>query len=322
MIFVGIDISKLTFDVAVLIDGKYMSRQFENKQSGFLKLSQWIKSFKHPAYFCSEATGIYGLALAKHLYQTNQKVIVANPLQTHAFAKMEMARNKTDKADAMSIARYCQYLFNRGEIDKGLFIPRSAAFERVQFLVTRLDQLSKMKSQENNRSGVSLDKAAARSIQSVLTFIDKQIVVIKKEITMIIKQDEQLTVQLKLLVSINGIGDKTAWALLAYIGDISLFENSKQINSYAGLNSSIEQSGTSLNRSSLSKTGSTRLRKSLYMPTMVAVRYNPLMLAFYNKLLTKGKPKKVALIAVMRKLLVLAFGVLKSRKPFDVNYQH
>jgi transposase len=112
---------------------------------------------------------------------------------------MEMARNKTDEADAMSIARYCQYLFNRGEIDKSLFIPKSAAFERVQFHVTCLgvDQLSKMKSQENNRSGVSLDKAAARSIESMLTFIDKQIVVIKKEITMMIKQDEQLTVQLK-----------------------------------------------------------------------------------------------------------------------------
>jgi transposase len=179
-----------------------------------------------------------------------------------------------------------------------------------------------MKSQENNRLGVSLNKAAARSIESVLTFIDKQIVVIKKEITMIIKQDEPLTVQLKLLVSINGLGDKTAWTLLAYIGDISLCENSKQISSYPGLNPSIDQSGTSLNRSSLSKTGSTRLRKSLYMPAMVAVIYNPLMLAFYNKLLAKGKPKKVALIVVMRKLLVLAFGVLKSGKPFDINYQH
>lgn len=126
----------------------------------------------------------------------------------------------------------------------------------MQLLVTRLDQLSKMKSQENNRLGVSLDKAAANSIESVLTFIDKQIEVIKKEITMIIKQDEPLTVQLKLLVSINGNGDKTAWALLAYISDISLFENSKQISSYAGLNPSIDQPGTSLNRSSLSKTGS------------------------------------------------------------------
>lgn len=214
MIFVGIDISKLSVDVAMLIHGKYQRRQFENKQSSFLKLSQLIKTFKKPAYFCLEATGIYGLALAKHLYQTNQKDIVANPLQTHAFAKMEMARNKTNKVDAMSIARHCQYLFNRSEIDKGLFIPRSPGFERVQFLVTRLDQLSKMKSQENNRSGVSSDKAAARSIESMLTFIDKQIVAIKKEITMIIKQDEQLTAQLKLLVSINGIGDKIAWALL------------------------------------------------------------------------------------------------------------
>jgi transposase len=184
MIFMCIDISKLSFDVAVLIDSKYQSRQFENKQSGFLKLSQWIKSFKNLAYFCLEATGIYGLALAKHLYQTNQKVIVANPLQTYAFAKIEMARNKTNKtnkADAMSIARYCQYLFNRGEIDKSLFIPRSAAFERVQFLVTRLDQLSKMKSQENNRSGDSLDKAVARSIGSMMAFVDKQIMVIKKK---------------------------------------------------------------------------------------------------------------------------------------------
>jgi transposase len=101
-----------------------------------------------------------------------------------------------------------------------------------------------------------------------------------------------------------------------------IFENSKQISSYAGLNPSIDQSGTSLNRSSLSNTGRARLRKSLYMPAMVAVSYTPLMLAFYNKLLTKGKPKKVALIAVIRKLLVLAFGVLKSGKPFDINYQH
>jgi len=81
------------------------------------------------------------------------------------------------------------------------------------------------------------------------------------------------------------------------------------------------QSGTSINRSSLSKMGCARLRKSLYMPALVAVRFNPVMQAFYEKLLAKGKPKKVALVAVMRKLLVLAYGVLKSGKPFDVNYQ-
>lgn len=321
MVFVGIDISKLRFDVAVLIDGHYHSRQFDNTPTGFIQLSQWVKPFKQSAYFCLEATGIYGLALAKYLVQTHQKVVVANPIQTHAFAKMEMARNKTDKADAMSIARYCQHLFDKGTIDENLFIPRPPAFERVQFLVTRLDQLSKIKSQESNRLDVSLDKAAVRSIKAMLTCIDKQIAAVKKEIARIVKQDKQLASQVDLLNSINGIADKTAWALLAYIGDISLFDNAKQLSSYAGLNPSIAQSGTSINRSSLSKMGCARLRKSLYMPALVAVRFNPVMLAFYNKLLAKGKPKKVALVAVMRKLLVLAYGVLKSGKPFDVHYQ-
>jgi transposase len=320
--FVGIDIAKLSIDVALLIDGHYHSRQFENTPDGFSLLSKWVKSFKQPAYYCLEATGIYGLALAKHLVQSNQKVIVANPIQTHAFAKMEMTRNKTDKADAMSISRYCQHLFNQGLIDEKLFIPKPPAFERVQFLVTRLDQLNKMKSQENNRLDVSLDKAAVRSIKSMMTVINKQITAIKKEIATIVKEDEQLSSQVDLLNSIDGIADKTAWALLAYIGDISLFDNAKQISSYAGLNPSIAQSGTRLNRSSLSKMGCARLRKSLYMPALVAVRFNPLMKAFYTKLLAKGKPKKVALVAVMRKLLVLAYGVLKSGKPFDVNYQH
>jgi len=117
------------------------------------------------------------------------------------------------------------------------------------------------------------------------------------------------------------MGDKTAWAILAYMGDVSLFNNAKQISSYAGLNPSIEQSGSSINRSRLSKMGCARLRKSLYMPALVAVRYNPLMMALYDRLQARGKPKKVALVAVMRKLLVLAYGVLKSGKPFDINHQ-
>jgi transposase len=320
--FVGIDISKLSFDVAILIRSHYHSRHFNNDISGFSALLKWVKSFNDTPYFCLEATGIYGLALAKYLHSQKHKIVVANPLQTHAFAKMEMSRNKTDKADAMSIARYCQHLHAKGDVDKSLFTPRCPAFERVQFLVTRLDQLDKMRSQENNRLDVSLDKSAAHSITSMLAFIDKQIVTIKETLSETVKQNSQLNSQVELLTSIDGIGDKTAWAILAYIGDIALFENAKQISSYAGLNPTIEQSGTSINHSRLSKMGCARLRKSLYMPALVAVRFNPLMKAFYQKLLSKGKPKKVALVAVMRKLLVLAYGVLKSGKLFDVNYQN
>ena len=322
MMFIGIDISKMTFDVAIQSEGNYHSRCFNNKLTGFSSLLTWVKAFKQTPYFCLEATGIYGLALAKYLHAQNQKVIVANPIQTHAFARMEMSRNKTDKADAMSIARYCQHLYDKGNIDKSLFTPRDETFERVQFLVTRLDQLNKMRSQENNRLDVSLDKAATRSVSSMLLFIDKQIAKIKTTLATIVKNNKQLNSQVKLLTSIDGVGDKTAWSILAYIGDISLFENAKQISSYAGLNPRIEQSGSSINRSSLSKVGCARLRKSLYMPALVAVRFNTLMKTFYEKLLAKGKAKKVALVAVMRKLLVIAYGVLKSGKPFDVNYQH
>jgi transposase len=320
--FVGIDISKLSFDVAALVDSNYRSRHFNNDLAGFSALLKWVTSFKDTPYFCLEATGIYGLALAKYLHSQKHNIAVVNPIKTHAFAKMEMSRNKTDKADAMSIARYCQYLHDKGDIAKSQFIPRDPAFERVQFLVTRLDQLNKMRSQENNRLDVSLDKSASRSVLSMLAFIDKQIIKIKETLAEIVKQNERLNSQVELLTSIDGVGDKTAWAILAYIGDISLFENAKQISSYAGLNPRIEQSGTSINHSRLSKMGCARLRKSLYMPALVAVRFNPLLTVFYQKLLAKGKPKKVALVAVMRKLLVLAYGVLKSEKPFDVNYQN
>ncbi|MDT8371785.1 MAG: IS110 family transposase [Gammaproteobacteria bacterium] len=107
-----------------------------------------------------------------------------------------------------------------------------------------------------------------------------------------VKQNESHNTQVHLLTSIIGLGNKTAWLIWAYIGDVLLFENAKQISSYAGLNPRIEQSGSSIDHSRLSKMGNTRSRKSLYMPTLVALRFNPIMMDFYKKLLAKGKPKK------------------------------
>lgn len=259
-------------------NGTVQNRHFENNIAGFNACLTWVKPVNTSALFCMEATGIYGLSLAKYLVQQQQKIIVANPIQTHAFANMEMSRNKTDKADAQSIARYCQHLDSHGKAAKSLYIPKEADFERLQFLMTRLDQLNKMRTQENNRLDVSLDKVARSSIAAMCSFIDKQLLTIQKTIAKIVQHNEALKSHVQLLTSIPGLGDKTAWSILAYIGDISLFENAKQISSYAGLNPRIEQSGSSVNRSRLSKMGCARLRKSLYMPALVAVRYNPLMM--------------------------------------------
>lgn len=267
-----------------------------------------------------EATGIYGVALAKYIVQLKQPIIVVNPIKTHAFAKLEMLRNKTDKADAMSIARYCRHVFSDGDWQQQCFKPKGAGFERLQHLITRLEQLNKFINQENNRLQLGQDKLVSKSIKSMLKHSKTQIIAIETAIKLIIKNEPELNKQVALLLTIQGVGNKTAWTILAYLGDIALFDNAKQVASFAGLNPKIQQSGTSLNRSSLSKAGHKRLRKSLYMPAVVLVKHNPLMADLYKRLQAKGKPNMVAICAVMRKLLVIAYGVLKSGKPFDVNY--
>jgi transposase len=320
MLFIGIDISKASFDVAIWNNNDYKNKKFDNDQKGFKAFYKWTNSFKQSAIFCMEATGIYNLALAKYLHENGEKIIVANPIKTSSFAKMEMLRNKTDKADSECIARYCQHLYAKGEINKNLFTPKGKTYERLQFLNTRLDQLDKILTQEKNHLEAGLDKAAIRSVKSMIRHIEKQIAAIKKEIRMVVKEDAELKTQVELLMTINGIGEKTAWSILAYLGDISLYSNAKQVTSYAGLNPKIEQSGTTINKSSLSKMGNKRLRKALYMPAIVAIQHNPLLKTLYDRLLQNGKLKKVALCAVMRKLLVLAYGVLKSGKAFDPCY--
>ena len=187
--------------------------------------------------------------------------------------------------------------------------------------------MEKSKTQEKNHLEASVNKQILRSIKRLQKAINNEIDRVKKHSADIVKENEYLSQQVKLLTSINGIngingiGERTAWNILAYIGDINFFSNAKQVASYAGLTPKIVQSGTSINKSSLSKIGHKRLRKSLYMPTLVAIRYDPLLKTLYKRLVNNGKPKKVAIIAVMRKLLILSYGVLKSEKPFDINYQ-
>jgi Transposase and inactivated derivatives len=321
MIFIGIDISKLTFDAAYFNNSSYVHKQFSNNTKGFGEFFLWMNKSKKEAFTCLEATGIYSFNLAQYLSQQKIKVMVVNPMITHAFFKMELNRNKTDKADAQLIARYCEHAVLTGDFEKKLYQPKGEDYEAIQRLVTRCDQLEKSKTQENNRLEASVNKDASRSIKRLLKAINNEIIKVKKNIASIVNNNQSLRHQVDLLTSINGIGERTAWSILAYIGDINFFSNSKQIASYAGLTPKITQSGTSINKSSLSKLGHKRLRKSLYMPALVAIRYNPILTALYERLVSNGKPKKVAIIAVMRKLLILSYGVLKSENAFDVNYQ-
>ena len=321
MVFFGIDISKLTFDVTVLVENKTCYKKFKNTETGFKEFNQFIKSFDSPAYFCMEATGIYGVCLAQYLIKHNYKTIVANPFVIKSYSRMQMNRNKTDKADSLCIVFYCKSLFLEEKIETKLYKPKSKYYQQLQALVTRLEQVKLLKNQEVNHLESSLDKIVVKTITQYIGSLDRQIKATKKAIINCVKKDKTLQKQVNLLITIDGIAEITAWSILAYLGDISLFMTSGQVASFVGLNPCVETSGTSIDKTSLSKSGNKRLRKALYMPAIVAKKHNPILEEFYKRLTARGKPKKVALCAVMRKLLVLSFAVLKSETAFDPNYR-
>ena len=164
MVFFGIDISKLTFDVTVLVDSKTHYKKFENNTKGFDVFNKFIKSHITKGYFCMEATGIYGVCLARFLVTHNYKTIVANPFKIKSYSRMQMNRNKTDKADSLCIASYCKGLYLEGIIDKSLYKPKSKYYQQLQALVTRLEQVKLVKNQEVNYLESSLEKSVIKII--------------------------------------------------------------------------------------------------------------------------------------------------------------
>lgn len=313
--YIGIDIAKLKFDVALLdAANKYKHKHFKNTPAGFAEFLKWAQSLgAQDAHFCMEATGIYYEALANFLFDQRCRVSVVNPAQTAAFAQSGLSRVKTDKADAKLIARFCQTM------NPPLFAPPPANKRQLQALVRRLKALKDIEQQECNRLDVSLP-VVVPSINTVLAALRAEIKTVEKAIKSHIDDDPDLKEQRDLLTSVPGLGDITAALLLS---DVPFERHScaKSTVAFAGLNPKPHESGSSVRgKGRISKTGAARLRAGLYMPTIVALRYNPVIRQFYERMLAAGKPKMVAIVACMRKLLSLTFAILKSKKPFDANY--
>ena len=312
----GIDISKAKFDLALLIDGKVKkTRVFENNLTGFKALSLWlIKQDITHLQACMEATGSYGDALATYLYEHGFKVSVVNPAQIKSFSGAQLNRAKTDKADAKLIAQFC------ASMHPTAWAPPPMHVRELQALVQRLAALLQMERQEQNR----FDTAAPvvqPSIKTVLGTIQAEIKAVERMIRDHIDRHPDLKSQSNLLDSIPGIGVATISRLLAFVGDVHRFNDAKALAAFVGLNPTVHQSGSSVRgKSRLSKKGNATIRKALYMPAIVARRYNPIIKAFAERLKKAGKSNMLIIGAVMRKLLHIIYGVLKSGKPFDANY--
>lgn len=312
-VVLGIDIAKNKFDVALILNGKIRSKVLSNNPEGFKALQQWLVQRWHVnhVHVCMEATGAYWEDLAIFLADQEHTVSVVNPLMIKGFARSEMSRNKTDKGDARLIAKFCQ------SKKPDPWIAPSKEVRELQALVRRLDSLISMKGMEINRLSVSED-VVETSIKDHLAYLEREIEKTKKQIKDHIDQNPTLRKQRDLLASIPGIGEATIAIVLAEIRSIDNFSNAKQLAAFAGLNPMLHESGSSVRgKTRLSKIGNNKLRKALFFPAMVAKRFNPVIADFANRLERNGKNKMAIIGAVMRKLVHMIYGILKSDLPFN-----
>lgn len=319
--FLGIDVSKGSLDAALIREeeGQRKPRHqvFANTPSGHQELLAWLGSVgATPVHVCLEATGTWAEAIALALHQAGHRVSLVNPALIRAFAKSQLLRTKTDKADAQLIARYCQMH------QPPLWTPPGPEIQALQALVRRLETLLEMHTMESNRLGAGLTCAAVQAdLEEHLADLQARIQKVRRQIQEHLDQHPDLKDKAQRLASIPGIGAATAALLLAELGDMKQFSNARQVAAFAGLVPRLHESGTSVRgRSRLSKVGSARLRKALYFPAITALRWNPLIKTFGQRLAAQGKSKMVIVGAAMRKLLHLAYGVLKSGQPFDPHF--
>lgn len=313
----GIDISKDTLDVILVKEERVDYARFENHRAGFARLIQWLISHNAgQVHACLEATGQYGDGIAEHLYQAGYMVSVVNPARIKRYGDSKLHRNKTDKADATLIAEFCL------KEKPALWTPLPAYLKQLRQMVRRLEDLQSNYQQERNRlaSGVT-DEWVVEDITCHIKELADHMKALKKAVFQVIADHPELKEQSELLESIPGMGKLTAARLLAEIGDLSCFKDAPQLAAYAGLNPKGFRSGSSVHKKTrISKEGRAFLRRILYMPAIVACKYNPIIRAFCERLSQRGLPKKAIVVAAMRKLLHLAFGILKHRQRFDVAY--
>ncbi|HUG26000.1 IS110 family transposase [Piscinibacter sp.] len=311
---VGVDVSKAKLDVALLRpDGKFRDKVVANSRKGFEELVAWLA--KHgvtTAHICMEATGAYWEEFAEFLADAGFQVSVVNPAHIKSFGASLGARSKTDKADARVIARFC------AERHPARWQAPSQAVRALRALVRRRDALIGLRTQELNRKDVASQPQVLHSIEQVLAHLDKQIKEIEKQINNHIDQDPTLKEQSRLLQTIPGVGDVSTAMLLSHYGGDMRFATTRQAVAFSGLDVRHRESGTSVRgKPCMSKKGDSRLRATLYFPAVVAMTKTAWGKAFAHRLATAGKPNMLIIGAVMRKMVEIAYAILKSGKPFN-----
>ena len=327
---IGVDISKDSFHVRILsiksdsiIPVDKISK-FDNSINGFANLFNWLSKLNicsQSSLIVMEATGVYWERLAFYCVEKeNINVSVVNPKQIKHFAHTNLRRSKTDPLDADLIAHFGIAL------KPSIWNPPHPILEELKQISRERDSLVKMLTEERNRlhaikSSANPSPVTLKSHRAIIKYLEKQIKKLEKAINDKFDNNSGLREKKELLKTIPGIGDISAAVLLTETNEFSTFTDPKQLSAYAGISPSQHESGSSVHKKiKISKVGNSKIRSTLYLSSLSCIRSNSPFKKFYERLREKGKPAKVALIAVARKLLHVVFAIIKSGKAFDPCY--
>jgi len=302
--FMGIDVAKDWFDLAVL--GEKNTAQFANTKSGIAKLVKRMRTL-NPNLIVVEATGGYEEALVLALFEASLPVALVSPQRVRQYARAKGRLAKTDQLDAQLLAEYGQ------KIQPRLFVGKSEERKQLSALVGRRNQLNAMLQAEKNRLRTQ-SGAIRSSLETVIVCLKTQLHQIEKEIRTLLQQHTDLQAQEKLLRTARSIGPVTAATLLADLPELGQVDR-QEIAALVGVAPMNADTGRKRGYRK-TKAGRPAVRRALYMSTLTGIRYNPILKAQYEQLVKRGKEKKVAITACMRKMLTILNAMMRDQQPF------
>lgn len=304
--WVGVDVSKNFWDVAV--HGCQRVERIPTSEEGAQQLIALLAKLDNPLV-CLEATGGWEQPLVKTLHAHHITLSVVNPRQIRDFTRARGQLAKTDKLDALAIAHFGAMMKPKPDEKP------SKNQEKLKSLRARRRQVSQMLVQEKNRLATQRDRDARRSIQQAIDFYQEQLQALDEQLKQLMQEDPEFRQRVSLLVSVPGVGDVTAAALMAEMPELGRL-NRREAARLAGLAPINRDSGT-LRGKRMIGGGRSAVRQGLYMATLVATKHNPVIRKFYQHLLQQGKAKMTALTACMRKLLLILNVILRENKPWN-----
>ena len=329
MAFLGLDVSKMKVDCCLLTEnGKKPKRHvIQQSSAGFKDLQKWVKEQGinlNGLTTVLEPTGTYGYKLTQWLHSKKASVRLVQPTQARYFARYHKVNSKNDEIDSHMLAK----MGKENADDLTEWKPLPPLYEKVLFLIRRMDQVVRTRQVERNRleghGGIKSFAAADKYTKSAVEFYDKQEAQISEEIANLVATDARLDADVKLLKTIPGIGEKTA-PVLAILLNTRNFKSADQFAKFVGVIPKDNKSGSSVDSPSrMSKAGSSAIRAKLYMGASAAMREDTRdsrLKRFYQQLMNRGKSEGSAHGALMHKMIVITYGVWKSQLPYDDDYE-